>query len=89
MEDESNDVQLQRQDWVIRVHPDCGQLYYMDVQTHGLSSWHNPFAGESISEQLDREDHLQLEQNEMFEQEKLAGLDLAPKREIFSSVEVC
>ena len=62
----------------------CGQVFYSDEQT-GLGRWDNPFEGESLSERLDRIDRRQREENEIAEQEKLAGFELAPVIDVFKS----
>lgn len=63
---------------------DDEQVYYTDEQT-GLGRWNNPFEGESLSERLDRIDRRQREENEIAEQEKLAGFELAPVIDVFKS----
>lgn len=55
---EEDDDHLTQQSWVVKLHPDSGQVYYTE-ETQKLATWHNPFGGESLSEMLDMVDRQQ------------------------------
>jgi len=80
--DEDGEDGLLDTSWTVKLHPDSGQVFYMD-SFNAMSTWHNPFSGGSVSELLDALDQKQMEENEVQEVEKLAGFDLTPNQAVF------
>ena len=82
-EEEENNNSKDR--WVVKLHPDCGMIYYSDSLSE-LSSWTNPFEPGIDSEIFEKitldSEH---KQPPLEEAEKLAGFENVANREIFLS----
>jgi hypothetical protein len=83
--DEVDEDDLSKDRWVVKLHPDCGLVYYTD-SVNELSSWTNPFApgiDNEIFEKINIDSEHKPPPTE--EAEKLAGYENVPNREVFSS----
>lgn len=83
--DEGDEEDLSKDRWVVKLHPDCGLVYYTDSVSE-LSSWTNPFApgiDNEIFEKINIDSEHKPPPTE--EAEKLAGYENVPNRDVFSS----
>jgi hypothetical protein len=82
---EMDEEDMSKDRWVVKLHPDCGLVYYTDSVSE-LSSWTNPFVpgiDNEIFEKINIDsDH---KPPPIEEAEKLAGYENVPNREVFSS----
>jgi hypothetical protein len=83
--DLEEDMKLTKDRWVVKLHPDCGLVYFTDT-ANDLSSWTNPFSpsiDHEIFEKITLDSEHKLPHTE--EAEKLAGYDDVPNRDVFLS----
>jgi hypothetical protein len=81
--EEENELLKDR--WIVKLHPDCGLVYYTDSLSE-LSSWTNPFEP-GLDNEIFEKINLEVEHKPppLEEAEKLAGYDDVPNREVFNS----
>lgn len=82
--DEDDEEETDR--WVVKLHPDSGQTYFVDAMSD-LATWMNPFEAEQNNEifekiTLEAED---VKKTPIDETEKLSGFEDVPNREVFFS----
>lgn len=82
-DEEENEFTKDR--WIVKLHPDCGLVYYTDSLSE-LSSWTNPFEP-GLDNEIFQKINLEVEHKPppLEEAEKLAGYEDVPNREVFTS----
>lgn len=71
-----------RERWVVKLHPDTGQCYFVDSMEE-VSTWRNPFVVDHLGTMLESIDQGPSFEDTRIEVERLAGLDDVPNRDVF------
>mmetsp|Transcript_68868 Transcript_68868/g.192332 ORF Transcript_68868/g.192332 Transcript_68868/m.192332 type:complete len:343 (+) Transcript_68868:483-1511(+) len=72
--------------WVVRLHPDSGQIFYHS-HVDNTSSWNNPYEEDDFNAVIRSVEDTQMDEGEVAALEDLSGFNLSLDRNVFQSEE--
>jgi hypothetical protein len=85
LNDGSAEEQEEFDRWIVKLHPDSGQTYFIDAMSD-LATWNNPFETEQSNEIFEKiTSETEVKKTPVDDTEKLSGFEDVPNRDVFYS----